>query len=138
MEERKSKSNLPVCTVEQRGKREHLILKLKQKNIDAGCPTPEGTGSKKCPNVFAISTKVVACRPGSTKLSEPRDTIKITGRCPEGEASKCVLTLKRVGDPVKVVGTQQLSKAIKGPELKEESVPANVRVALEHPVEVKA
>lgn len=133
-----SKNKLPVCTVEQIGKRERLILKMKQKNIDAGCPTPEGTGSKKCPTVFAVATKVVACRPGSTKLSEPGDTIKITGRCPEGDASKCVLTLKRVGNSVKVIGTQQLSRAIKAPELKEESVPANIAQAIRHPVEVKA
>ena len=60
------KSRLPICTASQAKDRKSCILKVKERNVEAGC-RPEGTGSKKCPSAFAVCTASVGCRPGSRK-----------------------------------------------------------------------
>ena len=121
MSERKSKSNLPVCTVTKAQKLERCIVKLKKK------------GTAVSPQ--AVCMVSVGCRKGGSQMSEAGDTIKITGTC-EDSPDKCVYTLKRVGTSLKIVGTKQLSRAIEAPALKE-SVPVAVLRAIENPVEVK-
>ena len=64
--ESKEKSKLPICTASQAKDRESCILKVKERNVEAGC-RPEGTGSKKCPSAFAVCTASVGCRPGNRK-----------------------------------------------------------------------
>ncbi len=60
------KSTKPICTGEQRERRESCILDLKAHNRESGCKA-EGTGSKKCPGVFAVCTKSIGCRLGRGK-----------------------------------------------------------------------
>ena len=52
---------LPVCSGTEKKARESCIRQLKARNIEAGCK-PEGTGSKKCPNVFAVCQTALKCR----------------------------------------------------------------------------
>jgi hypothetical protein len=52
-----------VCTPSQAGKREDCIMDLKETNREKGCKA-EGTGSKRCPNVFAVCSAAINCRPG--------------------------------------------------------------------------
>jgi hypothetical protein len=58
-----AKPRKPVCSADQRDKRETCIQDMKATNAAKGC-RPEGTRSKKCPNAFAVCTEVVGCRPG--------------------------------------------------------------------------
>jgi len=64
---KESKSKLPVCTPTQRESRESCIQDMKARNREAGCAKEEGTGSKKCPRVFAVCTKSIGCRLGRAK-----------------------------------------------------------------------
>jgi len=52
-----------ICTPSQMVKREDCIMDLKATNREKGCKV-EGTGSKRCPSVFAVCSSVVNCRPG--------------------------------------------------------------------------
>jgi len=60
------KAKLPICSPAQKEAREHCILAVKERNIEAGCK-PEGTGSKKCPSAFAVCTASIGCRLGREK-----------------------------------------------------------------------
>jgi hypothetical protein len=53
-------------------KNEKCIRVLKQKNIDAGCCKPEGNGSSKCPNVFAV------CRTRTVPLNDDPELVAVT------------------------------------------------------------
>lgn len=48
------------CSPSQAAKRERCIIDLKAKNRAKGC-RPEGTGSRLCPNPFAICSRAVSC-----------------------------------------------------------------------------
>ncbi len=112
-----------VCSKEEAKKLERCILLVKKK----------GTAV----NPFALCQSALKCKKGA-KVSESGDTIKITGKCEDGQPEKCVFTLKRVGNSLKVVGSRQLGKAIESPSLKEEAVPPDVKAAINNPVEVKS
>jgi hypothetical protein len=55
-----------ICTPSQAEKREDCIMDMKERNRETGCKV-EGTGSKKCPNVFAICNTAISCRPGKAR-----------------------------------------------------------------------
>jgi len=57
---------LPVCTKPQAKKLESCTLKVKARNVEHGCK-PEGTGSKECPNPFAVCRASIGCRFGPGK-----------------------------------------------------------------------
>ena len=58
-----AKSAKPICTPPQAKKLESCILDIKARNVEVGCK-PEGTGSKKCPKVFAVCSASIGCRNG--------------------------------------------------------------------------
>ncbi len=64
-------SGLPVCSSAQMEKRERLIQVLKARNKATGCDRIEGSGTKKCPNVFAVATSRIGCRPGKASVRDP-------------------------------------------------------------------
>jgi hypothetical protein len=47
-----------VLVSDRPAKHEHCILAVKKKNEAKGCDTPEGDGSKRCPNAFAVCARV--------------------------------------------------------------------------------
>jgi len=62
----KGKPKLPVCNAEESKRLEDCILDIKDRNREAGCK-PEGTGSKRCPNPFAVCRASIGCRFGPGK-----------------------------------------------------------------------
>lgn|GEM_PF-489398 len=62
-----TKSKLPVCSAGRQEKLEDCILEVKAHNIKEGCCKPEGNGSPKCPNAFAVCQDAVGCRAGKGK-----------------------------------------------------------------------
>jgi len=57
------RSTKPICTATQKESLERCIVKVKARNVAAGCK-PEGTGSRKCPSAFAVCSTSLRCRPG--------------------------------------------------------------------------
>lgn len=106
-----------VCSLEEANKLERCIMLVKKKGTAA--------------NPWAVCKSTLG-------LKESGDIIKITGKCETGESEKCVYKVSKVGNSLKVIGSQQLVKAIRSPKLKEEAIPAKVQEAIEHPMEVKA
>jgi hypothetical protein len=53
-----------VCTPAQKKRRERCIKHIKAANTARRCSRPEGTGTKRCPNVFAVCNKSIGCRIG--------------------------------------------------------------------------
>ena len=54
---------LPVCTAAKAKKLERCIVKVKSRNVAAGCKS-EGTGSKECPVPWAVCQSSIGCRLG--------------------------------------------------------------------------
>jgi len=95
------------------GKLERCIVKIKRKNIEKGC-LPEGSGSKRCPNPFAVcraSVKeprecaLVICRqndgapvPGATTCGS-QHTVTADISCPEGADPVAVVHNHPGGNP---------------------------------------
>lgn len=70
----KENSNpLPICTQPEARKLERCITKVKARNVQAECK-PGGTGSKICPNPFAVCRAALGCRLGG----EPRYERRLT------------------------------------------------------------
>jgi hypothetical protein len=56
-------SEKPICSSNELKKLERCITKVKARNVEAGYP-PEGTGSRKAPNPWAVCSTAIGCRPG--------------------------------------------------------------------------
>lgn len=64
---KKPSSKRPVCSADDQKKSERIIVAMKESNTLRGCKVPEGNGSKKCPNVYAVTTKIMKCRVEAAK-----------------------------------------------------------------------
>ncbi len=58
-------------------KKERCIQHIKEKNVKRGCRTPEGNGTKRCPNSFAICAhSVPKAKVADRELEEAAEALK--------------------------------------------------------------